>query len=226
MMADRPPDDRPPARIAIVEDHGLIGHSLAAAIRLELGAEVTLVDVNEQPDVLAVLREVAPTLALLDLDLGDLGPAVPFIGPLREAGIDVVVVTAETSPARRAECIEAGARTVLSKAMPFAELTATIERVLDGQDVLPRSERDALLAELRQARAHEHQRLAAFGRLTRREAVVLGHLMRGRSVKQIAQHESVAENTVRSQVRSVLQKLGVRSQTAAVSLAHRAGWRP
>lgn len=225
-MAARPLDAQAPVRIAIVEDHGLIGHSLAAAIRLELGAEVTLVDVNEQPDVVAVLLEVAPTLALLDLDLGDLGPAVPFIGPLREAGIEVVVVTAETSPARRGECVEAGARTVLSKAMPFAELTATIERVLDGQDVLPRSERDALLAELRRARAQERERLGAFDTLTHREAVVLGHLMRGRNVRQIAEHESVTENTVRSQVRSVLQKLGVRSQTAAVSLAHRAGWRP
>jgi DNA-binding NarL/FixJ family response regulator len=36
----------------------------------------------------------------------------------------------------------------------------------------------------------------------------------------------VSETTVRTQVKAILAKLEVRSQLAAVGLAHRAGWQP
>jgi DNA-binding CsgD family transcriptional regulator len=36
----------------------------------------------------------------------------------------------------------------------------------------------------------------------------------------------VSLTTVRSQIRAVLQKLGVRSQLAAVAHANRVGWKP
>ena len=60
--------------------------------------------------------------------------------------------------------------------------------------------------------------------LTVRERTVLIHLMRGLSVDEIAAAEIVGVCTVRSQVRCILQKLGVHSQLAAVAMAHRACW--
>jgi hypothetical protein len=44
-------------------------------------------------------------------------------------------------------------------------------------------------------------------------------MMEGLNAEEIAQSHFVAVTTVRSQIRSVLQKLGVRSQLAAVALA-------
>ncbi len=44
-------------------------------------------------------------------------------------------------------------------------------------------------------------------------------MMEGLNADEIAQSHFVAVTTVRSQIRSVLQKLGVRSQLAAVALA-------
>ena len=60
---------------------------------------------------------------------------------------------------------------------------------------------------------------ATFDRLTKREALVLGELIDGLSAEEIAEVHFVALTTVRSQIRAVLQKLGVRSQLAAVALA-------
>ena len=57
--------------------------------------------------------------------------------------------------------------------------------------------------------------------LTPRERVVLTHLMRGHTVEQIAAVEYVNVCTVRSHVRSILMKLGVRTQLAAVAMAYR-----
>jgi DNA-binding NarL/FixJ family response regulator len=49
-------------------------------------------------------------------------------------------------------------------------------------------------------------------------------LMDGASAEEIANASLVSLPTIRSQIRAVLQKLGVRSQVAAVAAAHRAGW--
>ena len=67
---------------------------------------------------------------------------------------------------------------------------------------------------------------ARLARLSTRESEILGHLMAGRTVGDIARACFVSEATVRTQVRSILMKLEVSSQIAAVGLAYTADWRP
>jgi DNA-binding NarL/FixJ family response regulator len=55
---------------------------------------------------------------------------------------------------------------------------------------------------------------------------VLAALVEGLSAEEIADAHFVALTTVRSQIRAVLQKLGVRSQLAAVAYANRVGGKP
>jgi len=62
--------------------------------------------------------------------------------------------------------------------------------------------------------------------MTRREADVLGQLMVGKRVTEIARARVVSESTVRTQVKAILAKLEVSSQLMAVGLAHEIGWRP
>ena len=62
--------------------------------------------------------------------------------------------------------------------------------------------------------------------MTRREAEVLGQLMAGKRVAEIARGWVVSESTVRTQVKAVLAKLEVSSQLTAVGLAHQIGWHP
>lgn len=63
-----------------------------------------------------------------------------------------------------------------------------------------------------------------FELLTRREAEVLAEIMNGRSAEDISRDSWVAISTVRSQIKAILQKLGVGSQIAAVALARRSDW--
>jgi two-component system nitrate/nitrite response regulator NarL len=60
--------------------------------------------------------------------------------------------------------------------------------------------------------------------LTCRERAVLRHMVEGLCAEQIAEHDFVAVTTVRSQIRSILSKLGVNSQLAAVAYANRLLW--
>ena len=63
-----------------------------------------------------------------------------------------------------------------------------------------------------------------FDRLTPREEEVLSALMRGAKARDICTQSYVSMPTVRSQIRSILTKLGVTSQLAAVALAYQSGW--
>jgi two-component system, NarL family, nitrate/nitrite response regulator NarL len=65
-----------------------------------------------------------------------------------------------------------------------------------------------------------------FERLSRREQEVLLALMRGSTARDICKQSYVSLPTVRSQIHSILSKLGVSSQVAAVALAYRSGWPP
>ena len=53
---------------------------------------------------------------------------------------------------------------------------------------------------------------------------MLGGLANGLTAEEIAREHFVALTTVRSQIRAVLQKLGVRSQLAAVAVADAHRW--
>ena len=65
-----------------------------------------------------------------------------------------------------------------------------------------------------------------FADLTKREGEVLAALMAGQRAATIARNGFVSLHTVRTQIRSMLGKLGVHSQVEAVSLAYRADWVP
>jgi DNA-binding NarL/FixJ family response regulator len=141
-----------------------------------------------------------------------------------DEGARVLMLTAVTDRARLAACIEAGAVGVVAKAQPLHELVSAITEVIEQGTALSYEQRQQWLAELREHRSLEAQRLEPFERLTERERQVLAALLDGWSADRIAEEWVVSITTVRSQIRSILLKLGVNSQLQAVAEARRAGW--
>lgn len=215
-------------RVVLVEDHALFAQSLDFALTRE-GYDVRVLTPEHFPTpgvLLGRVRELRPQVVLLDLDLGPLGDGRLLIGPLARAGIHVVVLTATSDRVRWGECLAVGARRVLSKAGTLDGVLATITALSQGRLVLDEAERAELIA-LARANGREHREIRTrFELLTPREAVVLGHLMRGETVHDVAAAFVVSENTVRTQVKRILGKLEVSSQLAAVGLANRIGWQP
>ena len=66
----------------------------------------------------------------------------------------------------------------------------------------------------------------AHSEVVHRVAEVLGALMEGKSADAIAAESVVSVATIRTQIRSILSKLGVNSQLAAVARAQEARWEP
>jgi DNA-binding NarL/FixJ family response regulator len=216
-------------RILIIEDHTLFAESLDLALTME-GYDVRRLPIPEmgssQGALLSAVVRLHPRIVLLDLDLGYMGDGVRLIAPIARSGAHVVVVTASSEKGRWGECLRYGARKVLTKARPLNDIMATVRRLNQGLPVMDREEREDLLQAWHKER-QEHQELRTrLGRLTAREREVLGHLMEGHTVRDIARISVVSEATVRTQVKSILAKLEVSSQLAAVGLAHTVGWKP
>jgi DNA-binding NarL/FixJ family response regulator len=213
-------------RVLIVEDHALV----AVGLQLALSARGWTVEITDGPTAADVIEQAGrfqPQCVLLDINLGEqVGSGIDLIAPLRATGSEVVMLTAETRRVVLAACLEQGAAGWIGKDAFLDQVVATIADVLGGTSLIGRAVRDAMIDELRIERAGLRRALSPFERLTLRERCVLGALVDGMSAEEIAEAHFVSLTTVRSQIRAVLQKLGVRSQLAAVAHANRVGWKP
>jgi DNA-binding NarL/FixJ family response regulator len=214
--------------VLIIDDHVLFAESLELALSLE-GYDVRRLELPDEGGSMATLRSLAlranPRTVLLDLDLGRFGDGVNLIGPLAKAGINVVVLTASEELGRWGGCMRLGARRVLPKSGALQQALATVRRLHQGLPVTSRDELETLLdAWARERQAHDDLR-RRLDLLTPRERQVLGALIEGRTVRAISQESVVSEATVRTQVKSILNKLEVSSQLAAVGMANQVGWK-
>ncbi len=214
------------SRVCVIEDHTLFAESLQIALELK-GHDVRRVplphDLHTATSLLPAVMKHQPHVLLLDLDLGN-ADGTRLIEPVTRAGTAVVVLTGSTDRARWGQCVRHGARKVMEKTSPLNEILATIRLIGEGRPVMTVEEREELVRHWQKERAVVSELLDRLNRLTVRESEVLGALMNGQQVRQIAETSVVSEATVRTQVKSILSKLEVSSQIGAVGLAHNAGW--
>jgi DNA-binding CsgD family transcriptional regulator len=125
----------------------------------------------------------------------------------RSKGIGVLAVSAGASVAAMTSCVECGA----AAAFDLSDMRELLLEIVGGSPA----------AEPTPGPDRRHLPRGAEGllRLTGAERRVLFYLTTGRSPQAIADDLVVSLATVRSHIRSVLRKLGVRSQLAAVAVA-------
>lgn len=212
-------------QILIIDDHPLLATGLVNELR-KAGAEVDHLDPTFGPEeLIRSTTDRNPDCVVVDLGLPFPGGGPSLIGPLVDEGVRVVVLTGETERRLLARSSALGAEAVLSKAEPLPEIVETILQVAEGHQVRS-SQRAELAIELQRIVAEQEQREAPFTELSPREREVLAGLMDGRAPAVLAKENYVSVATVRSQIKSVLGKLGVSSQLEAVAKAHRQQWNP
>jgi DNA-binding NarL/FixJ family response regulator len=216
------------SRVTVVDDHSLFAETMAIALRGQaFQVQCAVPDSTTTFATLArTVVQSSPSIVLLDLDLGVVGDVMRLVAALAGNGVSVVVVTGSTDKVRHGEALANGARAVVPKTAPFAEIVGTADRLRNGLPAMSRADREALLRTYRADAESQNELRQRFHLMTRREAEVLGRLMAGEQVTEIAKARFVSESTVRTQVKSILAKLQVSSQLTAVGLAHRVGWQP
>jgi two-component system nitrate/nitrite response regulator NarL len=211
-------------RVLVVDDHALVAAGLVAALA-GAGLSAVACEPAGAADVFDAAAALAADVVLLDLMLDGAGvSALDLIRPLGQLGARVVAFTGSHDRAVLGTAVEAGVVGILHKSEPFDHLVEGVRRAAAGETLLSESRRYELTDEVRRHRRDRDAALAPFAALTPREATVLARLMAGESAEAIAEVSFVGLATVRTQIRGVLTKLGVKSQLAAVAAAHRAGW--
>ena len=224
-MPEPSPHPAPDApTILIVDDHDLVGTSLAVALTAE-GLRARRATGVDPAGVLAEAATLRPGLALLDLDLGRdrrgrRRDGVDLVVPLTEQGWCCVVLSA-ADRSRVGAALAAGAVAAVPKRAPWPVLLANVRAALDGRMVMNPETRQELIDSFRIQDAERRDIVEKLGRLTQREREVLAELAQGNRAQAVAEQYVVSLATVRTQIRSVLSKLEVGSQLEAVALYRR-----
>jgi DNA-binding NarL/FixJ family response regulator len=203
-------------RVLIVEDHQMLAEALALSLGAR-GFECHVAEALARESVIAQAARQRPGLVLLDLDLGDTD-GLDLVPGLGARGARVLVVTGYTDEARLAQAVALGVTGWVSKTEPFERLLDAAEVAMTGRRRFP-GDNLGRLGDLGRSRMAEQRELRRrLSELTSREHEVLAALSEGRKADEIAEQFYISVGTVRSHIHSILTKLGVSSQLAAVAL--------
>lgn len=196
-------------RVLIVDDHKLVRQGLRFLLEQEGGFQV-VGECSDGSQVPEVVRRLRPDVVLLDLIM----PRVDGISALRElkrsgSPARVVILTSHRGDDRVLDAVAAGADCYLLKTAGVEEVISTVRAAAAGQAVL---DSEVAARVLRRMREPDRQPV---DRLSPREIEVLTALARGRSNKEIAADLQIGEQTVKTHVSSILDKLHLQDRTQA-----------
>jgi two-component system, NarL family, nitrate/nitrite response regulator NarL len=206
-------------RLAVVDDHALFRAGLISL----LGEIADLQVVGEAGDgqsALEMVRRCRPDVLLLDVNMPGMG-GVDVVRALRSqaGGPRIIMLTISKSEEDLLGAIAAGADGYLLKSAEPEELRKAILLVNQGMSVLsPQVTRQVLRA----AMSGDTGRAADSG-LSSREMEVLQCLAQGKTTALIATELYISENTVKTHVRHILEKLEASNRAEAVSKATQMG---
>lgn len=205
-------DSDSPIRVLIVDDHPMMRDGLRSTIELEKDMCVIgeAIDGAQAIQMHATLR---PDVTLLDLQMPHVD-GLQALTAIRKSQPEasVVVVTIYPGDARVTRALTLGATSYLLKSASSEEIIGTIREAAAGRQVMA-SEVSSELA--------TYQGSAV---LTVRELSVLRLAREGMSNRLIAESLFIAEDTVKSHMKSILAKLGASDRTHAVTIAERRGF--
>jgi DNA-binding NarL/FixJ family response regulator len=198
--------------VAAVNDYELVVAGLSAV----LGRYPDRVEVRELI-VMGEPIEEPVDVALYDT-YGRAGIVAPAIRALADADAvrRVALFSMDLRPDVVAQARAAGATGFISKALSGAEIADAVVRVAEGHEVLatPPTPRPALRDLDWPAKDHG---------LTERESEILVLLAEGLSNREIAAALHLSAETVKSYLRQVFSKLGLRNRVEATTFVHRSG---
>lgn len=210
-----------PIGVVLVDDEPLVRAGLRAIIDAEPDLSV-LGEAGDGSEVGPLARRVSPDVVLMDVRM-------PRIDGLRATEL---LMSASTAPPRILvlttfenddyvyEALRAGAHGFLLKRARPEEIIDAIRLVVRGDSLLfPTAIRRLAAA----YGGSDGDRLAGAG-LSDRERDVLSLMASGLSNAEIADRLYLGVETVKTHVRSILTKLGVRDRTQAVIAAYESGF--
>jgi DNA-binding NarL/FixJ family response regulator len=208
-------------RVLLVDDQDLVRQGLR--LILELAGLEVVAEARDGAEAVAAAAEHAPDVVLMDLrmpvmDGVEATRRITAAGPAR-----VVALTTFDVDEHVVDALRAGAVGFLLKDVTSEDLVEAVRRAAAGEPVVA----PAVLARMMGHFAARPPAPAAlppgFEELSEREREVLGMIGHGRSNTEIAAELVISMATVKTHVRHIFAKLGLRDRAQAVVAARDAG---
>jgi DNA-binding NarL/FixJ family response regulator len=201
-------------RLVVVDDHALFRRGLISLLE-EMSEFQILGEASNGQDALQVIEKVKPDIVLLDINMPILD-GIQTLAEIRKTNPDlkVLMLTISQNDEDLIGAIVTGANGYVLKNTEPETLRSTIMQVSAGNSVLSPEITAKVLQAVRRSQA-DHNR----GLLSEREVEVLRCLARGQTTAQVANVLFISENTVKTHIRHILEKMEVNNRAEAVARA-------
>jgi len=165
-----------------------------------------------------------PDVVLMDVVMPELDGIIATRQILKELPDQLVIVltgAGDDEDELGLQALRAGASGFLSKDVDIEALPRALEGVRTGEAAISRKMTKRLIERLRRSQGGHAGLRPVKSPLTAREWEVIDLLQAGSSTDDIAEALVLSTETVRSHVKNILRKLGVRSREEAVAAAER-----
>lgn len=211
-----------PVRILIVDRHPIFREGLRRLLESDLRFDIAGHIGDDPAAVVDAVRQLSPDLLLL----GMMTPGCDAVDTIRElnaywSALQIVVLATSVRMPAVLQAVELGVRAVIPKNSTPDVLVSCILAVTGGSYWMGNDRVVETTAGLRRLDAAQ-RRSRAFG-LTPREIEILRAVTVGRTNREIAQHCSITENTVKIHLKNIFNKLGAsnRLELALFASHHR-----
>lgn len=204
----------------VVSDHDLVGEAVRMALTSRGFDAVSLpvpVGHGRHRDFIMRVNRFRPGAGLLLCELEDRSLVRDAASVVSSVRVNWLVLTRARDGGSWGALAEAGVAGILPMTTSLDALSEALLQVAAGKQLMSDEVRKRAVADWRREGAEAQRVIALMEALTPREMAVLASLHDGLTVKVIARDGAVSEGTVRSQVKSILRKLEVSSQLAAVA---------
>ena len=211
-------------RVLIVDDQALV----RVGFRMILSTQPDVEVVGEAADgneAVRLAQQHHPDVVLMDIrmpGLDGIGATRVLAGPDAPRPARVVILTTYDLDEYVFDALAAGASGFLLKDVRPEDLVQGVRLVAAGDALLAPSVTRRLIAELAH-RPRVSDTRSVDDSLTRRELEVLRLVAEGQSNAEIAASLYLSENTVKTHVTHILDKLGLRDRVHAVIYAYESG---
>jgi DNA-binding NarL/FixJ family response regulator len=208
-----------PVKVLIVDDHNLVREGLKAVF--DQGDEIEVVgEAGSGEEAIEMVDKVMPDVILMDISMPGIN-GIQATKAIRDKHPDakIVILTMLDQEGYVYEAIKAGATGYMLKSTSSDELVNAIQTVNDGKALLSP---DATAQLLKEFVSLAENKAKDYG-LSNREMEVLQLLSEGKTNKEIAKALWISEQTVKTHVAHIFDKLGTSDRTETVARALRSG---
>ncbi len=201
-------------RLVVVDDHALFRRGLIGLLE-EMDEFHIVGDASNGQDALELIESVRPDIVLLDINMPVLD-GIQTLAAIRKKHPEqkVLMLTISQNDDDLIGAIVGGANGYVLKNTEPETLRNTILQVSIGNSVLSPEITAKVLQAVRRSQSDRNK-----GLLSDREVEVLKCLARGQTTSQVANILFISENTVKTHIRHILEKMEVNNRAEAVARA-------